>query len=157
MIKKWKTPWQGKFCFIDFIFLVIGFWELIPNLTWVFASRLSVNGHLQVSGLILINFQGLKLKWKLLRTLIQISTFQNNFRGDFQIKMKLQVLSLSNQLQISYHKVLKISEMLGGEILKSIRIITRITKKAYIIKRNSVLEKRLNNSLSKHLRRDHLV
>jgi hypothetical protein len=71
--------------------------------------------------------------------------------------MKLQVLSLSNQLQISYHKVLKISEMLGGEILKSIRIITRITKKAYIIKRNSVLEKRLNNSLSKHLRRDHLV
>ena len=86
-----------------------------------------------------------------------MSTFQNNFRGDFQIKMKLQVLSLSNQLQISYHKVLKISEMLGGEILKSIRIITRITKKAYIIKRNSVLEKRLNNSLSKHLRRDHLV
>ena len=71
--------------------------------------------------------------------------------------MKLQVLSLSNLLQISYHKVLKISEMLGGEILKSIRIITRITKKAYIIKRNSVLEKRLNNSLSKHLRRDHLV
>jgi hypothetical protein len=67
------------------------------------------------------------------------------------------VLNLLSLPSISYHKVWKISEMLDGEMWRNIQITIKITRKACIILRDSVLEKRLIDSSSKQLRRDHLV